>query len=41
MPQNDHNEEMDVAGDLFNSQADTPSPAMLFHWKCCEGNNCF
>ena len=28
MPQNGHDEEMDVAGELVNSQVDTPSPAV-------------
>jgi uncharacterized protein YihD (DUF1040 family) len=41
MPQNGCVEEMDVAGDLVNSQVDTPSPAVLFHWKRCEGKDCF
>jgi len=41
MPQNDHDEEMDVEGELVNSQVDTPSPAVQSHWKCCDGNDCF
>jgi hypothetical protein len=41
MPQNDRDEEMDVAGELINSQVDTPSPAVQSHWKRCEGNDCF
>jgi len=40
-PQNDHNEQMDVAGELVNSQVDTPSPAVKSHWKHCDGNYCF
>ena len=41
MPQNDHDEEMDVAEELVNSQVDTPSPAVQSHWKRCDGNDCF
>jgi len=41
MPRNDHDEEMDVAGELVNSQVDTPSPAVQSHWKRCDGNDCF
>jgi len=40
-PQNDHDEEMNVAGESVNSQVDTPSPAVHSHWKCCDGNDCF
>jgi len=41
MPQNDHDEEMDVAEELVNSQVDTPSPAVQSHWERCSGNDCF
>ena len=40
MPQNDRDEEMEVAGELVNSQVDTPSPAVPSHWKHCDGNDC-
>ena len=40
MPQNDHDEETDVAGELVNSQVDIPSPAVQSHWKRCDGNDC-
>ena len=41
MPRNDHDEEMDVAGELVNSQVDTPSTAVQSHWKRCDSNDCF
>jgi len=41
MPQNDHDEELDVVGESLNNQIDTPSPAMQSHWKRCDGNDCF
>jgi len=41
MPQNDHDEEMDVAGESVNSQVDTPSPAVQSHWKRYDGNDYF
>jgi hypothetical protein len=36
--QDDCVEEMDVTGDVVNSQVDTPSPAVQSHWKHYEGN---
>jgi hypothetical protein len=36
--QNDCAEEMDVRGDVINSQVDTLSPAVQSHWKHYEGN---
>jgi len=41
MPQNGHDEEMDVAGESVNSEVDTPSPTVQSHWMRCDGNDCF